>query len=113
VCDRDIQRNGLNVEFFGEETMLPSGAVALAQRTGAAVIPVFGIRGTNGRFDVHIEAPLSLVNKGNRQIGLQKNLENLVGVMEQYIGQYPEQWVVLEPVWRGNHASDKNLAKVP
>jgi lauroyl/myristoyl acyltransferase len=113
VCDRDIQGNGLRVKFFGEETTLPGGAVALALRTGATVIPVFGIRGTNGRFDVHIEAPLSLVDKGNRQICTQKNLENLTGIIEKYIRQYPEQWVVLEPIWGNNHAANSNLARLP
>ena len=35
LCDRDINRTGVEVSFFGEKTTLPSGPAALALRTGA------------------------------------------------------------------------------
>ena len=100
LCDRDIQGNGLSTRFFGEETTLPSGAVALALRTGAVIVPAFNVRGNNGRFDLYFEAPLSLVDNGNRQMGVQTNLANLIAVIEKYIRQHPEQWAVLEPIWQ-------------
>jgi KDO2-lipid IV(A) lauroyltransferase len=100
VCDRDIKGNGLRIEFFGEETTLPSGAVALALRTGAAIIPIFSVRGANGRFNLHFEEPLSLVNAESRQMCVKANLERLIAIIERYIRQYPEQWAVLEPVWQ-------------
>lgn len=102
VCDRDIQGNGLKVNFFREETTLPYGAISLALRTGAAIIPVFSVRKPGNRFVIYIEPPLELVDSGNRNQSVKANLENLVTIMEKYIRQYPEQWVVLEPVW-GNH----------
>ena len=39
LCDRDIQRNGVEVEFFGETTTLPAGPVTVAMRTGAPILP--------------------------------------------------------------------------
>src|ERR1044072_5195009 len=41
---RDIQHHGVPVEFFGTETHLPIGAVELAMRTGAALLPAYGPR---------------------------------------------------------------------
>jgi len=104
VCDRNIQRTGLKVNFFGEETLLPVGAVSLALRTGAAIVPIFGVRQPNNRYSIYIEPPLRLSDNGNRSHSLKTGLENLTAVMEKYIRQYPEQWVVLEPIWRNQVA---------
>jgi KDO2-lipid IV(A) lauroyltransferase len=104
VCDRDIQGNGLKVNFFGEETSLPLGAVNLALRTGAAIVPIFSVRKSGNRFAIYIEPPLRLVDTGNRGHSVRANLEKLVAIMERYIRQYPEQLVMLEPIWRNQVA---------
>jgi len=100
ACDRDIQGNGLKVNFFGEVTLLPVGAVSLALRTGAAIVPIFGVRQSNNRYSIYIEPPLRLFSNGNRSHSVRAGLEKLTAIMERYIRQYPEQWVVLEPIWR-------------
>ena len=105
VCDRDIQGNGLKVKFFGEETSLPSGAISLALRTGATIVPIFSVRKSDNRFAICIEPPLDLVDSGNRSHSVRANLERLVSIMENYICQYPEQWVVLEPIWHNQAAA--------
>ncbi len=110
VCDRDIQGSGLKVNFFGEETSLPVGAVSLALRTGATIVPIFSVRKSNNRFVIYIEPPLRLVNVGNRRQSIKVNLEKLAAIMERYIRQYPEQWVVLEPIWR-NQVAEFNSAQ--
>ena len=104
VCDRDIQGNGLNVNFFGEETSLPLGAVNLALRTGAAIIPIFGVRKSGNHFAIYIEPPLRLVDTENRSHSVRANLGKVVAIMERYIRQYPEQLVMLEPIWRNQVA---------
>ena len=100
VCDRDIQGNGLKVNFFGEVTLLPVGAVSLALRTGAAIVPIFGVRQSNNRYSIYIEPPLRLFGNGNRSHSVRAGLEKLTAIMERYIRQYPEQLVMLEPIWR-------------
>ena len=39
LCDRDLLGTGVEVEFFGERTTLPSGPATLALRTGAPLLP--------------------------------------------------------------------------
>ena len=106
VCDRNIQGNGLKVKFFGEETSLPFGVVSLALRTRATIVPMFSVRKSGNRFVIYTEAPLRLVNTGSRNQTVRANLEKLIAIMEIYIRQYPEQWVVLEPIWRNQVAED-------
>ena len=40
LCDRDIERHGVEVEFFGERTTMPGGPAVLALRTGAPILPI-------------------------------------------------------------------------
>lgn len=105
VCDRDLQSNGMKVKFFGEETSLPVGAVSLALRTGAAIVPIFGVRLSGSRSAVCVEPPLKLVDVGERSESTRINLERFAAVMEKYIRRYPEQWTVMEPIWR-NHTDE-------
>ncbi len=39
LSDRDISRDGVEVEFFGERTTLPGGPATLSLRTGAPILP--------------------------------------------------------------------------
>jgi lauroyl/myristoyl acyltransferase len=97
VFDRDLQGNGLKVKFFGVETPFPVGVVDLALRTGAAIVPKFGLRGPRNRTSIYIESPLKIASYENRDQALRTTLESLVAILERYIRHYPEQWVVLEP----------------
>ncbi len=99
ACDRDILRNGLPLPFFGEETSFPIGAIELALRTGATIVPAFSVRRANDRFDVYVEPPLHLNTEGNQEQKLQQNLSKVVTAMEKYIGRHPDQWVVFNPLW--------------
>lgn len=98
VCDRDIQGNGIKVKFLGEETSFSVGAVDLALRTGAAIVPVFSLRKSNNTTSIFVEPPLKLTNIENHDQAVRANLECLVAIFEKYIRAYSEQWVVLEPI---------------
>ena len=63
TCDRDIQKNGAPLPFFGAVTRMPLGAVEMAQRTGAALVPGYCKRSESG-FDIYFEQPLELVDTG-------------------------------------------------
>lgn len=104
ACDRDIQGNGLKVNFFGKETSLPLGAVNLALRTGAAIVPIFGVRKSGNCFAIYIEPPLRMIDTGNHSHSVRANLGKVAAIMERYIRQYPEQLVMLEPIWRNQVA---------
>ncbi len=67
TCDRDIQKNGTPLPFFGTVTRMPLGAVELAQRTGAALIPGYCKRSERG-FDIYFEAPIELCDTGKPKV---------------------------------------------
>jgi KDO2-lipid IV(A) lauroyltransferase len=97
ACDRDIAKNGLKSNFFGEETLLPSVAVRIAMRTGAALVPAFNLRRGDGWYDVYLEPAIDVIPAGKGAVA--NNMEQVTKVMEKYIKCCPDQWVVLSPVW--------------
>jgi KDO2-lipid IV(A) lauroyltransferase len=101
VVDRDITGSGHSVPFFDERTTLPSGAIELALRTGAAVIPAFVLRAGVGRYAMHFEPPLEIPRGGDRQQDLDAGMLALACALEAGIERAPDQWFVLQPIWRG------------
>jgi KDO2-lipid IV(A) lauroyltransferase len=98
TCDRDIQGTGLDLTFFGRETRLPLGAVELAYRTGAALIPAY-CRRRRGGYDLVFEPPVPLAETGDRAVDVRATARALLGRVEAWVRSDPGQWFVLERVW--------------
>ncbi|MCK5430883.1 MAG: hypothetical protein KAI94_15500 [Anaerolineales bacterium] len=97
ALDRDTAGARVQSTFFGKETSMPAEAVKIAMRTGAAIVPVFGSRRSDGKYNLYIEPELDIIRNGNGSV--EQNMERIARVMEKYIRRFPEQWVVLEPIW--------------
>jgi len=99
LSDRDVVGNGVPVTFFGEETRLPAGAAALADRTGAALFPVapFFAPGSGYRMVVRPELPLP--DLPDRRARVQAGTQALAGEMETLIRSAPGQWHLFQPNW--------------
>ena len=100
LSDRDIQGRGLCVPFAGRPARFPTGAVDLAQRTGATLIPAFCVRLHHDHFRVIFLPPEPLTAGDNRQLDLQVNLARLVERFEPYIRDHVTQWRVFESPWK-------------
>ncbi len=99
LADRAVTGVGERVPFFGRPALLPSAHVALALRTGAALMPAFAHRdGTVLR--AVFEPDLELGRTGDRDADVREGMRQWAAVLERHIRQAPEQWSVFEPVWR-------------
>jgi lauroyl/myristoyl acyltransferase len=97
--DRDIKGRGIEVEFFGESTTLPPGPAALAERTGAVLLPVATYFGTGGRFDFEVFPPLEIAAGETREERVAGTAQALAAAFEDIIRRAPEQWHLLQPNW--------------
>lgn len=100
ACDRNIQGKSITSVFFGEEATLPTVAVNMAMRTGAAIVPIFSHRGTDGNYIINVESAFNVIPGGNRAVAT--NVAQVARIMERHIRCHPEQWVVLKPIWIKN-----------
>jgi KDO2-lipid IV(A) lauroyltransferase len=105
LCDRDIKGTGVPVEFFGEITTLPAGPIALADRTGAVLLPAgtFFANGAGHAFEVGepIEIP-QLPDPADR---VAAGVALLAGVVEEIIRKSPAQWHLILPNWPSDRAT--------
>ena len=101
LCDRDIQRNGVEVEFFGETTTLPAGPVTVAMRTGAPILPTavyFSDRSTGHLGLVRPPLPLVRTDEGLHADVL-RGTQALAHELEYLVRRAPQQWHMFQPNW--------------
>ncbi|MCK4473319.1 MAG: lysophospholipid acyltransferase family protein, partial [Anaerolineae bacterium] len=100
AADRDITESGIVVDFFGAPARLPDGYAQLSLRTGAPIVAGFGQRLPDNTFVAHFEPSLELEAIGDRNRDVRAGVEKVVAIMERYIGEHPEQWVMSVPIWQ-------------
>lgn len=101
LCDRDIQRTGVEVEFFGETTTLPAGPATISLRTGAPLLPTavyFDDRG-NGHKG-WVRPPVALTRGGGSlRDDVVAGTQALAHELEVLIRRAPQQWHLFQPNW--------------
>ncbi len=100
LADVDTRTEGVFVDFFGRPAYTPYGPVAIALKTGAALLPTFIIRQPDDSHRVIVEPPLSLQQSGNPQHDLIVNTQKFTKVIESYVRRYPEQWIWMHERWK-------------
>jgi phosphatidylinositol dimannoside acyltransferase len=95
---------GVDVEFFGERTLLPAGAVTLALRTGAVVLPcaVYFGKGSDEHVGV-IRPPLDIRRRGRLRSDVEDGTQALARELERLIRRAPTQWHLMQPNWPSDH----------
>ena len=92
-------QKGERVPFMGGHMMVPMGAVKLAMASGAPIIPVFAPRGPDGGVKIILEEPIFLENNDPAPMDAHCALLELTRVIERYVQEYPEQWLVFHRAW--------------
>lgn len=99
LSDRDIEGDGVEVEFFGERTTLPGGPATLALRTGATLLPVaVYFRPGRDHFGM-VRPPIEVKRSGRLREDIARITQVLAHELETLIRAAPEQWHLLQPNW--------------
>ena len=101
LCDRDLERTGVEVEFFGERTTLPAGPATLALRTGAPILPV-AVYYDDSRLNGHhavVRPPVPAHRYANLRTDVARITQQLAHELELLIRRAPEQWHLFQPNW--------------
>jgi KDO2-lipid IV(A) lauroyltransferase len=105
LVDRDIQKRGIVIDFCGAPARFPTGAVDLALRTNAVLIPGWVHRREGYHIDAIIGPPLELVRTGDNDEDLRANTEAILRIFEVVLREDPGQWSVLDRIWPEGLAS--------
>jgi phosphatidylinositol dimannoside acyltransferase len=113
VCDRDISGAGIEVDFFGERTTLPSGPATLALRTGAPLLPAsVYFRGRRGHLGV-VRPPVDVERAGRFRDDVTRVTQALASELEALIRHAPEQWHLMQPNWPSDRDGPEREGQVP
>ncbi len=90
------------VPFFGRLAHLPTGHIRLAISGNAVLLPLAcrwePVRG----YYAITGAPVVLELSGDRAADIQNNARRVLAVMERWIAELPEQWLMYHRVWPGD-----------
>ena len=104
LCDRDLLGNGIDVEFFGEKTTMPSGPATLAMRTGATLLTAAVYSGPGPDHHAVVGGPIDLTRTGSLRGDVSRVTQEIADRFESLIRRAPEQWHVFQPLW----SADRN-----
>ncbi len=92
---------GLFVPFFGEAACTASGMARVARKSGAAVLPGFLVwSDEEDRYILVFGPELTLQHTADAEADALANTALFARVTEQYIRQYPGQWLWLHRRWK-------------
>jgi len=106
LADRDVTGRGISVTFFGEETTMPAGPMALAVNTGAPVLVVGSYFEDGPGHRYVVSDPLPLPESGTKEERVAAGVQLLAEALEERIRRKPEDWHLFVPNW----PSDKDAA---
>jgi KDO2-lipid IV(A) lauroyltransferase len=100
LSDRDIQRSGVEVDFFGEKTTLPAGPAMLGIRGNTPVLPVaiYFTDSIDGHHAV-VRPPVHLEKVGSLRESVAVGTQAVARELEILIRRAPEQWHMFQPNW--------------
>jgi phosphatidylinositol dimannoside acyltransferase len=105
MAERDLSRNGVQVDFFGEPTRMPAGSAKLAIKTGAALLPVHCWYDADAT-QIDIDPPLDCASGDVGFI-----TQALADVFARNIVEHPADWHMLQPQWLAD-LSDERRARL-
>lgn len=95
----DHRDKGAKVNFFGLETVAPTGAISLAYKYNMPLIIVYSCMQKDNSSVIHITEEIPLTRTGNQKQDILDNTQNLIHEMEKIIRKHPEQWMWFHDRW--------------
>jgi KDO2-lipid IV(A) lauroyltransferase len=97
--DWDPTGSSKTYDFLNKKATLPSGAMQIALATGAPLIPSFIVRDGPYHHRQIIGKPLDLIREGPKEELLEKNMKIIIKVLEKYITENIDQWVMFHNIF--------------
>ena len=105
VADRIYEGQGVEIDFFGQSTLFPAGAVQLALETGATIIPVFVILKRKMKYWGIIGEPSPIKMDTDKNEAVRQGVQEIAKRFEEMINRYPDQWFNFFSYWKNNARS--------
>jgi lauroyl/myristoyl acyltransferase len=88
-------QKGVVLPFLGGHMEFPTGPVKLALAAGSPIVPIFALRVARAKVRIMIEDSIDVEACG----GPGAALSRLASVVERYVREHPDQWLLVTPAW--------------
>jgi KDO2-lipid IV(A) lauroyltransferase len=92
--------NGVEATFFGRKTRANPMLARLLRQVDCPIHGVRIVRLPNHRFRIELTEEIPPVRDADGKIDVQGTTQAITGVIEDWIREYPEQWLWLHRRWR-------------
>ena len=112
MSDHDSRNTrGEFVDFLGIEAYTPTGCARLAADTGAAVVPMFAMRGPDGKYTFAIWPELPALCAPDGSYDILANMKQQNDAFSRIITENPDQWIWFHKRWRTTPESLERFLK--
>jgi KDO2-lipid IV(A) lauroyltransferase len=101
---------GVFVPCFGVQACTASGMARVAAKTGATVVPGFLLwEKSEQKYVLRFGDPLPVVTTGDAEQGALVNTAAFTAKIEEYVRQYPEQWLWMHRRWKTRPEGEEGI----
>ena len=90
---------GTAVKFFGRDAMTPRAAAELSLRLKCPLLPIKQERVNDNHFKITVLPPVELPDTGNKKDDVMILLNQMNGMIEEWVRERPEQWFWVHNRW--------------
>ena len=98
VADRDMSRNGIEVDFLGAVAKMPAGPAILAITTGAPLITAY-IRYTDKGIKLIFDKTVEIPDSGSEDEKVRVVTQSMADNFAKHIKESPVDWHMLQRIW--------------
>lgn len=104
LVDQGVRyKEAIEVTFFGKRSMATPAAALLGLRCRVPVVPLFCVRGDDGRYTVKVYPPVNFKRSASLRSDIPAFTQELMNTLEDVIKEYPEQWFWFHKRWKRTH----------
>lgn len=100
LIDQDTRVKSRFVNFLGKPAATPIGAALMAQKTAAAVVPIYISMQSDHSQLIEVFPEVPIISAGDEEENLIENIQRISDTTEAAILRNPEQWVWMHERWK-------------
>ena len=100
VADRDISRNGIEINYGNSKTTFPVGPAAIVSTVDGLIVPMSSYYDYDEKLTFEFFPPLSPNKNLKREQNILNLTQELASIFETEIKKHPKDWHLLQRVWK-------------
>lgn len=96
----DHRDKGSTVEFFGEKTVSPTGAINIALRHNLPLVIGYNVMHEDNTCTTYFTKELELVKTNSFKNDVKVNTQHMINLIENIIKNHPNQWMWFHDRWK-------------